>query len=302
VRYLGDFQFGQFTPPVGLQMITSSWDIGFMEPASALQAIAPSSQPGVQAANTNDDRRGTWTLGAYAGLGSGPGSEYGSDSQSFGNLMGRVTWLAVDMTDDKKPTANRYLHLGVSTNLQRAANGQIRYRSRPESYLAPYIIDTGNIDASSARTIGLEALWVGGPLSAQAELIASRVGSDLNGSLNFAGLYAQASWYLTGESRPYNRSDGTPGRLIPLRNFGFGSDKSWGALEVAARVSYTDLSSGTVQGGRLTMLVGSLNWYLRPQLKCMFELGTGRVDDAVGTGNGNGNFVMGQLRLGAYFY
>ena len=30
---LGNLRFGQFTPPVGLQLITSSWDIGLMEPA-----------------------------------------------------------------------------------------------------------------------------------------------------------------------------------------------------------------------------------------------------------------------------
>ncbi len=297
VRYLGTVEFGQFTPPVGLQMITSSWDIGFMEPAAPLQAMAPSSQPGVQASNTYLDKRGTLALGLYAGIGAG--GDYGSGSKSFGNLMGRATWLAEDGIDDKRPGENRYLHLGLAANMQYGSSGEIRYRSRPESYLAPFVIDTGTIDASKAATLDAEVLWVNGPFSAQGEIIASRIDADASGILDLGGGYALVSWYLTGESRPYDRDAGTPGRLTPLRNFGFGPDAGWGALEAAARVSYTNLSDGTVQGGKLTMLMTSLNWYLRPELKCMFEIGTGRVS---GAASGNGRMVIGQLRMGVYFY
>lgn len=107
VRHLGRLQFGQFTPRVGLQLITSSWDIGLMEPAAALQAMAPPPRPGVQASGTFFDRRGTWTAGAFAG-----------------NI------------DDKEPAGTNYLHLGASTSLQRGANGQLQYRSRRSLLLA----------------------------------------------------------------------------------------------------------------------------------------------------------------------
>jgi phosphate-selective porin len=40
--------------------------------------------------------------------------------------------------------------------------------------------------------------------------------------LNFGGFYAQASWFLTGESRPYDSTAGDFKRLIPRRNFNFG--------------------------------------------------------------------------------
>jgi len=296
VPYLGTVEFGQFTPPVGLQLLTSSWDIPLMEPAAPLQAIAPPSQPGVQASNTFMDKRGTWTFGAYRGIGAG---DYGSDSKGVGNLMGRATWLAVNDIAADRPSANRYLHLGLSANLLHGSNGQIRYRSRPESYLAPYVIDTGTLDVSNGQTLGGELLWVDGPLTVQGEILASRVDAGPSGTLDFGGGYALASWYLTGESRPYNRDTGLPGRLIPLRNFGFGPDAGWGAFEVAGRLSYTNLSDGAVQGGRLTMLMTSLNWTLRPELKCMFELGTGRVSDAA---TGNGRIVIAQLRMGVYFY
>jgi phosphate-selective porin OprO/OprP len=296
IAHIGDLQFGQFTSPVGLQMITSSWDIGFMEPAAPLQALAPGSQPGVQLKDRFFEERGTWTLGAYAGLPSS--GEYGSITKSFGNLMGRLTWLAVNDTDDTKPAANKYLHLGLSGSYQSSPNGSIRYRTRPESYLAPFVIDTGSIEASSAKVIGLEALWVDGPFSAQAEFIRSGVDADSAGALAFYGGYAQVAWFLTGESRPYDRGDAGPGRITPRSNFGFGPDAGWGAVEAGARLSYTDLGSGPVQGGRLTMVMGTLNWFLRPQLKCMFEVGAGRVGDTVA----DGNFLLAQLRMGLYFY
>ncbi|MEO8122822.1 MAG: porin [Burkholderiales bacterium] len=297
VRYLGTVEFGQFTPPVGMQVLTSSWDIPLMEPAAPLQAMAPSSQPGVQASNTFMDERGTWAFGVYTGVGGG--GDYGSGSKSVGNLMGRATWLAVDDITAEHPSANHYLHLGLSANMLFATDGQIRYRSRPESYLAPYAIDTGTLNVTKAGTLDAEVLWVNGPFTAQGEVIASRVHAGATGALDFGGAYALASWYLTGESRAYNRNTGLPGRLIPLRNFGFGPDAGWGAFEVAARASYTNLSDGAVQGGKLSMLMTSLNWYLRPELKCMFELGTGRVSDAA---SGNGRMVIAQLRMGVYFY
>lgn len=296
VPHLGKLQVGQFTPPVGLQLITSSWDIGLMEPAAPLQALAPPPQPGVQASGTFFDRRGTWTAGAFAGIGTG--GEYGSGSKRFGNFMGRATWLAIDDIDDKEPVGNHYLHLGASTSLQRGANGQLQYRSRPESYLAPHVIDTGVIDADRADTVGAELLWTRGPYSAQAEAMASRVDSSAAGTLKFHGCYAQAGWFITGESRPYLRDDAVPGRIRPLRNFGFGPDAGWGAWETVARLSYADLSDGAVQGGRLLMFMSSLNWIPRPQVKLMFELGAGRVSGTAA----DGNLLLAQMRMGVYYY
>jgi phosphate-selective porin OprO/OprP len=296
VPHLGRLQVGQFTPPSGLQLITSSWDIGLMEPAAPLQAMAPPPQPGVQASDIFFDRRGTWTAGAFAGIGAD--GEYGSGTKQFGNFVGRATWLAIDGIDDKKPAVNHYLHLGASTSLQRGANGQLRYRSRPESYLAPHVIDTGVIDTDRAATVGVELMWTRGPYSAQAEAMASRIDSSTAGTLYFHGSYAQVGWFITGESRPYLRNDAVPGRIRPLRYFGFGPDAGWGAWEAVARVSYADLSDGAVQGGRLLMFMSSLNWILRPQVKLMFELGAGRVSGTAA----EGNLLLAQMRMGVYYY
>ena len=51
----------------------------------------------------------------------------------------------------------------------------MRYRSRPESYLAPHLIDTGNIDASGSGGVGGEAAYVKGRFSVQGEFIDFRL-------------------------------------------------------------------------------------------------------------------------------
>ncbi len=63
-------------------------------------------------------------------------------------------------------------------------------------------------------------------------------------------------------------------------------------------MSYADLSDGAVQGGRLLMFISSLNRILRPQVRLMFELGTGRVSGTAA----DGNLLLARLRTGVHYY
>lgn len=80
------------------------------------------------------------------------------------------------------------------------------------------------INADRGANVGAELKWARGPYGAPAEAMASRINSSMVGTLNVQGFYAQAGWFITGESRPYLRDDAGPGRIWPLRNFGFGPD------------------------------------------------------------------------------
>jgi phosphate-selective porin OprO/OprP len=295
IPYIGNLQAGQFQPPMGLDRLTSSRDITFMEPAAALQAMAPRVEAGVQIGRPVFQERATWALGAFA-PGAG-GSEYGNASKNYGNAIGRLTWLAIDHVAPDQPSANQFLHLGLSANYQYVSSSTVEYKSRPESYIAPVVIDTGEIDASSATTLGLEAAWVNGPFSVQGEFIDSVVGQDSGTTLNFYGFYALASCYLTGESRPYDRRTGAFKRLIPLHDFNLSKGGSLGALQVAGRISYTDLTDGNISGGRLSLAMGEVNWYLQPHVRWMFNSGVGHVNG----GPSDGNMFIFQTRVGIDF-
>jgi phosphate-selective porin OprO/OprP len=294
IALIGNLQVGQFQPPMGLDLITSSRDITFMEPAAPLQAIAPGIEAGAQIGQPVFHDRATWALGLF--VPPAGGIEYGNASSSFGSVVGRITWLPIYHPDPDQPSDNRLLHLGLSANVVYSTTSTLRYQSRPESYIAPYVIDTGDIAANSAGTVGAEVAWVNGPLSLQGELIQSVVSEQGGGSANLGGFYAFASWYLTGESRSYDTQAGAFKRLIPRHNFNFGRG-GWGAMELTTRFSHTDLTEGNVHGGRLNLLMSGVNWYLTPHVKWMFNYGFGHVS----SGPSQGNMNIFQTRVGVDF-
>jgi phosphate-selective porin OprO/OprP len=290
-KYLGTIKIGQFQPSMGLQLVTSSWDVPLMEPAAPLQALGPGTRLGFQVGRPVLDGRGTWTLGANSGdIGQ---SEYGSTGGRLGSVIGRTTWLAIDQAGDDA-RQSRVLHVGLSAEIKSSFSDDLQFRTRPESYIAPYVLDTGSINAGSSRTLGTELAWVDGPFSAQGEFMRADVNRQDSSSVRFHGWYAMASWYLTGETRPYDHENGAFGRLRPTRDFGFGRDKGWGAVELVARYSYTDLSDRNVHGGRLGLLMCGLNWYLTPHVTWEFNAGSGRVRDTAESGD----LLVIQTRIG----
>jgi len=295
IPYLGYLVFGMFQPPMGLDLLTISRYISFMEPASVLQALAPGNEAGIQIGQPVFQKRATWALGIFGG--GVIATEYGNASQDYGNLIGRVTWLASDhVAPPERPNENRLLHLGLSANIQYSASRVVRYQSRPESYLAGHLIDTGEIDARGSGALAAEAAYVNGPLTLQGEFIDSLVLKNTYERLNFYGFYASASWFLTGESRPYDRVGGQFKGVIPRRNFDWGRG-GWGAFEVTGRFSYTDLDDGDVHGGRMALAMGEFNWHLHPHVRWMFNAGGGHLSG----GAHDGNIVIFQTRVGVDF-
>jgi phosphate-selective porin OprO/OprP len=295
MAYIGNLQLGVFAPPMGLELITSSRDLAFMEPAAPLQAIGPPNETGIQIGHPVLNQRATWALGIF---GDTPrDTEYGNASRNYGTVMGRVTWLPIAHLNPDEPADNRFLHMGLSASYQYSATREIRYQSRPESFLAPVVVDTGEIDSSGAGTVAAEVAWINGPLCLQGEFIHAFVQGTNSSTLNFGGFYAAASWYLTGESRPYNPASGAFTRLVPRRNFNFGKGGGWGAVELSCRFSYTDLTDDYIRGGRLHLLMAGVNWYLNPNVRWMFNYGMGRVSG----GLQDGHMFIFQTRIGIDF-
>ena len=140
----------------------------------------------------------------------------------------------------------------------------------------PNFVNTGPIATDFYELYGTEAAWVNGPLSIQSEFIGTRVDALAGEPLFFWGDYAYASYSLTGESRPYRRTDATFDKLMPFGNFfcvrtDEGICKGPGAWELAARLSYLDFDDRSVEGGRLLDSTLGLNWWLTPYMRVMFN-------------------------------
>lgn len=280
---IGELRLGQYQAPMGLEAINSARDITFMEPAAPIQALAPGVNAGIQMGRPFLNQRATWTLGLFT---DGVGEDFGDASQDFGRLITRFTALPIDHPNPDSPGHGRLLHLGLSANILYSGSSTVRYQARPESHLSPYVVDTGDISSSAALVLGGEVAWVNGPFSMQGEFLHSFVDQADGDALHFHGLYASAGWFLTGESRPYSRPEGTFGRVMPRRNFNWGRG-GWGAWEIAGRYSFVNLNSGAIAGGRLSMLMVGLNWYLHPHVKWRFDYGFGSVSGRDPAGNLN---------------
>jgi phosphate-selective porin OprO/OprP len=127
---------------------------------------------------------------------------------------------------------------------------------------------------------------VKGPLSVQGEFLNSFVDGEVDSSLHFHGFYGYVSYFLTGESRPYDRTTGTFTRLHPRRDFAF-KEGGAGAWEIEARVSHTDLNDGDVSGGRMSLLTGGVTWYPNAHIRWKFNYIYGQVRGVDASGNMN---------------
>jgi phosphate-selective porin OprO and OprP len=194
-----------------------------------------------------------------------------SHTDSGTDVSARFTGLAWDKRDGKS-----FLHLGVSGRYAGADNNTMRYKGRPESNVADPYVDTGNLAGDHAWHLGLEALWNEGPFSVLAEYNRAWVSSAASGNPEFFGYYLTASWILTGETRPYDRTVGYARRVMPKGR--------WGAPELVARFSHEDLNDGAVQGGKFDKTYLGLNWWATRRWKLGFGWGHTWLDRFATTG------------------
>jgi phosphate-selective porin OprO/OprP len=283
-RWVDTIRFGYFDSPISLEALASTSSRSMLEVPAAVAAFAPGYRLGIEVTDVRARPSLTWMLNLASVGQTQPFTDASSDTL---RAIGRVVWRPVD---DPTP-GGTLLHLGLSTSFVLAGGGDLRYRARPESFLAPYLADTDTIDGNSAF-VGLEAAWRRGPLSLQSEMLRSFIDADEEGSLTFHGLYGQASWVLTGESRPYDPQTAVFDRIVPERPFA-PRRREWGALEVTARASWLDLSDGAVRGGRLLTLSAGPAWTWNRWVRLLAGYVFARTTDRADAGEAH----IVQLRL-----
>lgn len=160
----------------------------------------------------------------------------------------RVTGLLWDRQE-----GTRFLHTAISVRYAGADNNTMRYKGRPESNVTDVYVDSGELPGDGATHLGLEAFWNHGPVSLLGEYTQANVNSPAKNDPQFEGYYVTASWVLTGETRPYDRTVGHARRVMPTGR--------WGAPELVARYSHVDLDDGMVQGGTFNKTYFGANWW-----------------------------------------
>jgi phosphate-selective porin OprO/OprP len=284
--YLGTVRVGHFREPFSMDALTSGNFLTFLERSLIQDAFVPFRNTGIMVYNTALDEHATWAVGLFRTNSNAVGQDGGDGDYS---LTGRAT-LNPWYTD---PGAGA-LHLGVAGSFRdlTALNNprgveSARFATRPEIRPnAPNFADTGLINADSEKLAGVEFGLGLGPLLVQGEYVAAVLDNAVFrvpagsppriGSMTFHGGYLQASYFLTGEFRPYLRNQGVFGHAVPHENFFCVEGErevlaGHGAWEIGVRYSHIDLNDDGVVGGRLNDVTFGLNWYLNPNARVMWN-------------------------------
>ena len=249
---------GQHNNFQSLEELTSSRFISMVERAAFTDAFGFERRLGVSV------QYGGEALLVQAGLFNDNSSDLSSKNWS---VDGRVVFM---------PTfGDAQLHLGGSAHYTKLNESEtVRYRQRPlVHFTSERFVNTGTLDATSERGLGLEAAFISGPFHAASEGFWQKVNRP--GALSdptFFGGYAEVGMFLTpGDSRGYK--GGTFDRVKPENPVGEGGI---GAIQVNLRYDHLDLNDAGVIGGKQKGYMASVIWtpidYLR------FQANYGRLD------------------------
>ncbi len=298
IPYVGRIRVGQMYEPISLEQQTSdNWNT-FMEKSLPVNALVPNRNTGIEVLNTTCDDRIGWQVGYFFqqqvasstnGVPLDATGDLFSPHLDATNVAARFTALPWYQNNGEQ-----LVHVGIgyehkfrddtafANNGTNGNPGLIDYKSSPEANLFSPLVDTGNFLAKGVDTIDPEFAFVCGPFSVQAEYMYA-MANDIatnpntfqatNNNAYFHGWYAYASYFITGEHRPYNKTpspsdyQATFGRVIPNCNFN-PRNGGYGAWEVAFRVSQLDVdgSNAGINGGFETDYTAGINWYLNPNV------------------------------------
>ena len=265
------FTIGNHESLDGLEQITSSRFISFMERSAFNDAFINTRRIGLSAGYVNSAGDLRFNAGLF--------SAHTIDS-SFDN----DGWIAAARGIYAPIVGGNQLHFGASfqhrefqsnngatSNSQGAgepsSNQRARYRARPFSQTTDQrFVNTDFFASKSDNIYGLEALGIFKSLhvTAEGQYLKSNAysrgdtfdGDDAldffptatalvpSGNPSFWGGYLEAGYYLTGETRGYK--NGLWDRTKVLKPF---SKDGWGALQVNARIDYLDLDSKKLRSG-----------------------------------------------------
>jgi len=276
--YVDRLIVGSARVPFQMEALTSSKNLTFAERAPFF-TFAPFRQVGLWADGTLEEERGTWSLAGFIMGKGGFDLNHNADGQGFAARTTYLHWYEDDGRD--------LLHTGLNYSILQPFDKMVRYDSKLSFFTnqepginapgPPQLVDTGYVPAESVNLFNLELAGSRGRFNYQTELTYALVNQIGGPPLVFYGGYAQAGWFLTGESQPYNRKAGVFDSVEPLHSF---FDGGWGAWELAARGTFLNLNDKNVTGGRMNSAEFVVNWYLTNQLSLKFDYVHGIVNNA----------------------
>jgi phosphate-selective porin OprO/OprP len=238
---------GQDKEPFGLDELTSSKNLIFIERSMVTSAFAPGRNLGISLSNDNnmDTDILVWGVGVYQA----ETREDEGDTYAMTGRLAVVPW--------KSDTA--FSHLGISGSYRDYDGEEFEIKESAQIHTADNIVFSDEIDTDHLILYGVETAFGVGPFSFAAEYMIADVNAvEKNDDAVFDGYYLSAGWFLTGETRPFK--DGVWERVKPK--------SSYGAWELVTRYSYLDAADNHIGSTADTVTLG-VNWYINPNVRLM---------------------------------
>lgn len=257
-----NFRIGQAKPYRGMEELTSSNEIVFMErPFATASGIY----------NGNQFAQGLFVDGG------GDNWTYGIAGYSLRNENAAATegvGAAARFTFAPILSEDTVLHLGLTASTDRPSDAGIATRTAAGRAFGRIGGATTIASTPEDRTAyGAELAGKVGPFYAQGEYATADYKNDAATDESVDAYYVQASYLLTGESKPYDAKKGVFKSPKPAN--------SYGAWELKAR--YDVMEGEGDPNDELSTWIAGLNWYVNPNVRFMFEYLEGTVDQVAET-------------------
>ena len=262
----GSVFLGRDKEGYSLIKIMVGYDGWTVERSTALDAFVPILADGIKYFGYSPRAHVLWNIGVF--------NDAMSNRESFSTyqdqVVGRIGWLPI-LSESK----GEVLHIALMGRYAVPEDHLLRLRSRPESYLAPYYVDTGQFSADRVQTTGVEAFYRKGPWLYGTEYNFVHIDAPTVGNPTVNGGEAAVSWNITGETRPYNPNTGAFRSVSPKRTVFEGGPGAW---EAVMRFSYIDLDDAGLQGGKFWRVTPMVNWHLSDNFRVDLAYGYGTLD------------------------
>jgi len=295
IPYVGHFRVGHSKEPFSLEELASSNNITFMERSLPTDVFAPSRNFGFELYNTALKERFTWALGGF--WDTAPVDDRTSLKDAIADASGYNVTARATVLPWFADLGRKLVHLGLCYSHKSRWDDNIGLATCAESDLIEdRLVDTGKFPADDADLLDTELALVYGHFSLQAEFFQElTAGAEAH---LFRGYYVYLSYFLTGECRPYDKSQGIFSTLKPRNDFK-PSAGQWGAWELAVRHSHVDLNDGDVKGGKESNFTAGLNWYLNANVRLMLNYVRAEINDRASPEikDGIADIVQGRFQI-----
>lgn len=329
IPYIGTWRIGKMNECWEWEDIESSKYIQFVERSFVSQAFAAEYNVGMDFHNSHFDDRFQWTMAVYredwqdngevrsnnnyVGAGRISGLPYWADEGKRHVHLGVSGRMAETGGAYASHTPGTGLVSGTPTDTNLTTSDDVeraRFRARPSIRSVNRFLDTGNlldIDGDNRISGELGFNWNSFNFTAEyaAVFLAANerrtvthyhdgsavATADSSDGIFLQGFRVDASYLITGESRPYKKKDGLYDRIKPEHNFAM-DGSGFGAVQLTARFHFLDFSDDNISdvpwvgdentagdfgnaagatAGRGTMwgAVAGVNWYLNPNTRIM---------------------------------